>query len=73
MVWLDIARRICLECHGFATVPEFTTNLARTGHRIAELPITNRPCDRDGSKKIRLWAFVEYLWALVKFRFLRCG
>ena len=70
MMRRDIALRIRLESRGFAMEPEITTKLARMGRRIVERPITYRPRGRAEGKKIRIWAFVEYLRALIRFRYL---
>jgi len=69
MMRADIARQINLTSAGFAMEPEITTKLARLGVEIVERPVRYRPRSRAEGKKIRARAFVQYLLAMVRFRF----
>ncbi|MEK6642677.1 MAG: glycosyltransferase family 2 protein [Planctomycetota bacterium] len=69
MMRTDIARRINLVSRGFAMEPEITTKLARMGVRIVERPISYSPRSKAEGKKIRRRDLINYLVAMLRFRF----
>jgi dolichol-phosphate mannosyltransferase len=58
-----------IETHGFETDHEITAKLIRSGHRIAEVPISYRPRSLAEGKKIKPRDGLIAVWTLLKFRF----
>ena len=69
MMTTAVMRRLGLTQRGFAIEPEITGKLTRLGIAIAERPIHYKPRTTAEGKKIRLRDVLEYLAAMVRYRF----
>ncbi len=66
----DLVKAMRLRARGFGFEVEATAYLAKTGARIAELPISYNPRTREAGKKIAWTDGVAALWQLVRFNLL---
>jgi len=67
----DLLQGITLECRRFEFCPEVTAKLCRLGEKIAEVPISYAPRNREQGKKLRSSDGWDAVWALLRFRVTR--
>lgn len=67
----EAAGKLRLVANRFDIEPEITAQFARSGFKIAEVPISYRPRTTLEGKKIKWKDGVKAMWTLVKYRFLR--
>ncbi len=66
MMRADVLRRLSLTSDTFTIEPEITLQLARSGARICEVPISYQARDYAAGKKIRSHDFFKALFALLR-------
>ena len=67
----EAADTLRLEANRFEIEPEITAQLALSGYKILEVPITYRPRTTLEGKKIKWKDGVKALWTLLKHRFVK--
>jgi glycosyltransferase involved in cell wall biosynthesis len=66
----DLIKEIPLKCVGFEFCPEVTAKLARSGHRIVEVPIGYHPRNASEGKKLRFFRHgSQAVMTLMRYRF----
>ncbi len=65
----EVAKTLMLEANRFEIEPEITAQIAKSGFRILEVPISYRPRTKFEGKKIKLKDGIKAVWTLLKYRF----
>jgi glycosyltransferase involved in cell wall biosynthesis len=67
----DVIKSINLQCRGFEFCPEVVAKLAKSGTRIAEVPIAFNPRSKTEGKKLHYFRDgIKAIWTLVKHKFV---
>lgn len=67
----DLIRSIDLKCNRFEFCPEVTAKVMRRGEKIVELPVSFQARTFAEGKKIGWPDFIQAVWTLLKYRFIR--
>ena len=67
----DLLKSFDLECERFEFCPEVTAKTAKREIKIHEVPINYYPRHKNEGKKINWRDFIEAVWTLLKYKFLK--
>jgi len=67
----EVIKNMKLRCERFEFCPEVTAKIAKKKIKIYEVPISYHPRHKKEGKKIDFGDFIEAIWTLVKYRFLK--
>jgi len=67
----DLLKSLDLKCEHFEFCPEVTAKIAKRGVPIYEVPINYYPRHKNEGKKINWQDFIEAVWTLLKYKFLK--